>query len=159
MRQEHYEQAYRSGYSHFHGKSADSYEQSRRGSDAGLGRERASSSGGGASGTRQQSGNSEWERMQRRMQEQARQRAQDHYRAQKQQREQARRKVAGANLMGFAGDMDAIVEADLRAAWRKTATRLHPDMHPPEQASLYAEKFAAARATYEETCRRRGITP
>ncbi len=156
MRKERYDKAYRSGYTHYHGKSADGYEQSRRGKTASTGATSADSSATGAS---QQPRNSEWDRMQRRMREQARQRAQQHYRAQKQQREQARRDAAGANLMGFKGDMDAVTETELRAAWRKTATRLHPDMNPPEEAALYSERFAAARATYEEACRRRGLTP
>eukprot|EP01043_Picozoa_sp_COSAG02_P018090 COSAG02_NODE_835_length_16654_cov_52.747569_6_plen_397_part_00 len=154
MRSERYDKAYRSGYTHYHGKSADGYEQSRRGKTASAGDTDSSTSGAS-----QQSRNSEWGRMQRRMREQARQRAQQQYRAQKQQREQARRDAAGANLMGFKGDMEAVTETELRAAWRKTATRLHPDMNPPEEAALYSERFAAARATYEETCRRRGLTP
>jgi hypothetical protein len=152
MRQERYDKAYRSGYKHYHGKSADGYEQSRRG-------QTGSATGSSASGASQQPRNSEWGRMQRRMREQARERAQQQYRAQKQQHEQARRDAAGANLMGFKGGMEAVTEAELRAAWRKTATRLHPDMNPPEEAALYSQRFAAARATYEETCRRRGLTP
>lgn len=158
LRQEHYEQAYRTGYSHYHGKSADDAHSTRPGQG------RKDSSGGaargtGASGTNRHSSNSEWERAQRRMKEQARQRAQQYYRAQKQKREQARRDMAGTNLLGFSGSMGAVSEAELRSAWRATATRLHPDMNPPEDAAVYAEKFASARAAYEETCRQRGITP
>ena len=72
------------------------------------------------------------------------------------QREQERRDATGSGLLGV---RDVSDEAELRAAWRATATRLHPDMNPPEEAARCAEKFARAREAYEEACRRRGLTP
>jgi hypothetical protein len=164
LRREHYEKGYRSGYTHYHGRAADAYEEQKRGQTAGAasgsGRQGGSGGAGGAGGggASKTQANAEWERTRRRMQEQARQRAQQQYRAQKRQREQERRDATGAGLLGVR-DVSAVDEAELRAAWRATATRLHPDMNPPEEAARCAEKFARAREAYEEACRRRGLTP
>ena len=55
------------------------------------------------------------------MQEQARKRAQDHYRHQKQAKAQAARSVSSSGLLGC--DVGLVDEEGLRAAWRATATR------------------------------------
>jgi hypothetical protein len=66
----------------------------------------------------------------------------------------------GEALLGGVGRHST--DAELRAAWRRTVLRHHPDRHVgagAAVAAMHAKQFAQAREAYESLCTQRGLRP